>query len=373
MKTAIIHDWLVSTGGAERCLEVFCELFPEATIFTLVHDPGKIDSDIINRMDIRTSFIQRLPLGKKKYRHYLPLMPRAIGAFNLSGYDLALSSSHCVAKGVRTPKATCHISYCYTPMRYIWNMYDEYFRSNRTGLAARLLMPLFLDRLRKWDVNTSKGVDYFIAISDNVRQRIKMYYDRESDVIYPPVNTGYFRNTGRRREDFFLAVSRFVPYKQLDLAVRAFNALKLPLVIIGGGPELNKLKKMAKDNIKILINQPDSSLRDYYSRCKALVFPANEDFGIIPIEAQSCGCPVIAYKKGGALETVVEGVTGKFFHSQTVEALVKTVEEFRPEEFSPDVIRNHAIKFDRNAFKVNIKKYIFEKYEDYKRTCKELN
>ncbi len=365
MKVAIVHDWLVSMGGAEKCLEVFCELFPGAVVYTLVYDSSKVDSDVINGMDIRTSFIQRLPLGKKKHRNYLPIMPSAVKAFNLSGYDIVLSSSHCVAKGAGVRRETCHISYCYTPMRYIWDMYDEYFKGGRSGVAASLLMPLFRNYLRKWDVRTSKNVDYFIAISEYVRHRIKKLYNREADVIYPPVDTDFYINQADRRDDFYLAVSRFVPYKRLELAVEAFNRLELPFVIIGNGPEYRNLKSRAGKNVKILTGQSDASLREYYSRCRALIFPGNEDFGIIPLEAQACGCPVIAYKAGGVLETVVEGVTGKLFYPHTPEALAGAVKSFRAESFDSRVIREHAQKFSRGGFKSRVKEYISEKYKSF--------
>jgi len=363
VRIAIIHDWLVSTGGAERCLEVFCELFPQADIYSLVYNPENIDSKIINSMKITTSFIQRMPFGVEKYRNYLPLMPKAVESFKLTGYDLVISSSHCAAKGVKVSGNTCHICYCYTPMRYVWDMYNVYFKGTETGLAARLLMPLFVNYLRRWDVKSAERVDYFIAISENIRKKIKKYYNREANVIYPPVNMEYFHISKQKREDFFLVVSRLVPYKRIDLAVRVFNELKLPLVIIGDGPCYKKLSKLAGSNIKLIGKRTDEELRDYYSRARALVFTANEDFGIVPLEAQACGCPVIAYGEGGALETVKEGVTGKYFYPQTEDALAAAIKGFKSDMYKTADSRKHSLEFDRNRFKNKVKDFILIKYE----------
>ena len=357
MKVAIVHDWLVSNGGAENCLEVFCELFPGADVYTLIYNPAAIRSEKIKRMKIRTSFIQNLPCGRKFYRHYLPLMPYAVESFNLEGYDFILSSSHCVAKGARAQKGARHLCYCYTPMRYVWEMYGAYFDKRQTRLLASLAMPFFANHLRKWDVASSKRVHKFVAISETVRARIKEHYETDADVLFPPVDTGFFGNTGEKREDFFLVVSRFVPYKRIGLAVAAFNRLGLPLVVIGGGPGEKELRKMAGKNTRILTEQSGESIRSHYSRCRALVFCGLEDFGIVPLEAQACGAPVIAFGQGGLKETVVEGKTGVFFAEQTETALAETVKKFSLMKFSEKDAVDNALKYSRDKFKAGFKEY----------------
>ena len=292
MKVAIIHDWLTGMRGGERCLEIFCELFPEADLYTLLHIPGSV-SPIIERMAIKTSFIQNLPFSKKGYRKYLPLFPMAIESFNLKGYDLILSCSHCVAKGIIPSPDTLHVSYVLTPMRYAWDMYGEYFGENRNRM-----IPFFIHYLRMWDVTSSQRVDHFLCISKHVENRIKKFYRREAEVIHPPVEIKRFR-LQRRKEDFFLIVSSFAPYKRIDLAIEAFNRLGYPLKIIGSGPEEKRLRAMARSNIEFLGWLPDEGVAECYSKCRALIFPGEEDFGIVPLEAMACGKPVIAYGRGG--------------------------------------------------------------------------
>ena len=361
MKVAIIHDWLTGMRGGEKCLEVFCELYPAATLFTLVHIKGTV-SETIEKMDIKTSFIQHFPDIEKKYRYYLPLMPKAIRSFDLIGYDLILSSSHCVAKGVRIPKKSLHICYCYTPMRYLWDMYGQYFGDSK--FYIKLAMNIVKPYLQKWDVESSKNVNYFIAISEHVKNRIKKHYNRDAIVINPPVDTDFFTPTsdfGLRTSDYYLIVSAFAPYKKVDLAIEAFNQLGYPLKIIGSGQDEAKLKKIAKNNIEFLGWRDNEELRDYYQNCKALIFPGEEDFGIVPVEAQACGKPVIAYKKGGALETVIDGITGIFFEEQTIGSLIEAVKKFENTKFNGNVIRSNAGKFGRKKFFELIKNYIDEK------------
>jgi glycosyltransferase involved in cell wall biosynthesis len=355
-KIAIVHDWLVGMRGGEKVLEVLCELYPQATIFTLVHRKGHL-SPRIEGMKIVTSFLQDMPLGKVHYRHYLPLFPLAIRQLNLSGFDLVISSSHAAAKAARAPKGSLHICYCHTPMRYIWDQYDQYFGKDRASLTTRIGAALFRNYLRNWDVATAKRVDFFIANSQNVRRRIQRIYGRDSDVIFPPVDTGRFQSHAAGR-DFYLVVSALVKYKRVDIAVEAFNTLGLPLMIAGSGEQLKSLKAAAKPNISFLGWKSDEELASLFGNCKALVFPGEEDFGIVPVEAMAAGRPVVAFGAGGLLETVVEGTTGTFFGEQTAESLAAAVKRMETMAFDEAAIRSHARQFDRTVFKKKIADYI---------------
>lgn len=373
IKVAIVHDWLTGMRGGEKCLECFCELFPEATLFTLVHDKGSV-SPAIENMDIRTSFLQNFPGISKNYRSFLPLFPKAIESFDLSGHELVLSSSHCVAKGVKSPPGALNICYCYTPMRYAWKFFDEYF--SKEAPLKRWAISKILEQIKKWDTAVNKRIDYFIAISDNVKNRIGRFYSRSADVIYPPVDTEFHDERGED-EGFYLVVSAFVPYKRVDLAVKAFSENGKRLVVIGDGGEAARLKKMAGKNCEFLGWVDDPELAERYARCRALIFPGDEDFGIVPVEAQAHGKPVIAYAAGGALETViplgserfaVKDATGIFFDEQTVPALTGAVEMFekRRQEFAPDRIRENAVRFSRDRFKRQIRDYVAEKWNMHK-------
>jgi len=377
MKVALVHDWLTGMRGGEKVLEVFCELFPDAHLYTLLHNRGSL-SNTIEGMDIRTSFIQKLPLIKKKYRYILPIFPTAIERFDLRGYDLVLSSSHCVAKGVITGADTLHICYCFTPMRYIWDLYSLYFGKTRAGVITRIATSLVLNYLRKWDLESSKRVDKFVAISRYIAERIKKNYGRDSDLIYPPVDCSYFK-PGLTNDGFYLMVSPLAPNKRVDLAVEAFNTIGLPLIVIGSGQEEKKLEKLAGKNIELMGWQPDEIVREHYANCKALIFPGVEDFGIVPLEAQACGKPVIAYGKGGALETIVpldeniknekeqsNSATGMFFYEQTAESLANAVARFEDVQgqFNWQAIRKNAESFDRVIFKEKIRDYIDQKYKE---------
>jgi glycosyltransferase involved in cell wall biosynthesis len=378
MKVAIVHDWLTGMRGGEKVLEVFCELYPRADLYCLFHIPGRV-SETIERMKIRTSFIQRLPFLQTRYRWYLPLFPAAVERFNLSRYDLVISSSHCVAKGAVTAPDACHISYVYTPMRYMWDLYEDYFGKGRAGFLTRRLVPLFAARLRAWDVSSSARVDSFVAISEHIAARIGKYYRRKAAVIYPPVDTERFRPSGRAPEGFYLVVSALVPYKRVDLAVEAFNSLGAQLRVIGTGPEEKKLRKLANSNVKFLGYQSDEIVAQHYADCRALIFPGKEDFGIVPVEAMASGRPVIAYGRGGARETVVllaagapgrtpTSPTGILFEEQSAGALCEAVMLFErnSHKFDPAAMRQHSLKFDRGIFKKNIAQYIEKEYQRLK-------
>jgi glycosyltransferase involved in cell wall biosynthesis len=358
---AIVHDWLVSMRGGEKVLEGLCELFPGAELFTLVYRRGKLTPKI-ERMSIKTSFIQRLPLGKEKYQYYLPLYPQAVRRLDLRGFDLVVSSSSAAAKAVRIPPGALHICYCHTPMRYIWDQFDEYFGPGKSSLPVRTLMRMVRSPLQSWDRKTSRGVHHFIAKSQNVQERIRRLYGRESTLIYPPVDIDRF-TCAPDKGGYFLIVSALVPYKRIELAVTAFNELGERLIIAGEGMERRKLHAIAKTNIEFTGMVSDDQLRGLYENSRALVFPGEEDFGIVPVEAMACGKPVIAYGKGGALETVVDGVTGVFFRDQTVSGLIGAVRASSNMQFHPQRIREHAQGFHREVFLKRISAFIREKWD----------
>jgi len=359
MKIALVHDWLTGMRGGEKVLEALCEIFPSADIYTLVYIKGSV-SKIIESKKIYTSFLQNFPNVEKYYRYYLPLMPFAIEQFDLSGYDLVISSSHCVAKGVKVGKNTLHICYCHTPMRYIWDMYEVYFgKDSRANFVTKILMKVLRKPLQNWDINSSKNVNYFVANSFNVKERIKRIYNREAEVVYPPVDTDFFVPSLESKKDYYLTVSAFAPYKKINIVIEASNELGFPLKIIGSGQQEDYLKSLAKNkNIEFLGWVENEKLRYYYQNAKALIFPAEEDFGIVPVEAQACGTPVIAYKKGGALETVVEGETGIFFEEQTPQSVIKAIEKFEKMSFDKQKIRNNALKFSKQVFVEKIKSLV---------------
>jgi glycosyltransferase involved in cell wall biosynthesis len=377
VRVALVHDWLTGMRGGERCLEVFCEIFPEADLFTLVHRRGAV-SPTIERATIHTSWLQSLPLATTHYRHLLPFFPLAIRQFRLSGYDLVLSSSHAVAKGVRRDGSPWHVCYCFTPMRYIWDQSPVYFPQSRFSPVSWTLLQALLRYLRRWDVKTASGVDEFVAISDHIAGKIRAYYNRVAYVIPPPVDCGFFTpdsSPQQRGASFYLMVSALVPYKRVDIAVEAFNRLGLPLVVIGVGPERPRLERLASSAIAFLGWQPDAVVRDYYRRCEALIFPGEEDFGIVPVEVQACGKPVIALGKGGALETVIpidntvsetmpgRSPTGILFDEASVDALCEAVGVYQrhTEAFDPVAIRQNALRFDRPEFKSRIIAFLTDK------------
>ncbi|MEA3369094.1 MAG: glycosyltransferase [Candidatus Ratteibacteria bacterium] len=365
MKVALVHDWLTGMRGGEKIMEGLCELFPDATVYTLIYNPDRV-SAIINRMPVKTSFLQRVPAIFKNYRYFLPFFPKAIGRFDLREYEMVISSSHCVAKGVKTSSSTCHICYCLTPMRYAWDFHGDYF--GHWPPKIRKVINLILKKLRKWDLESSRQVDFFLAISQNIARKIKNIYGREvAGIIYPPVDTEFFSPPKKESSrDYFLIVSALVPYKKVDLAVESFNRSGLPLVIIGEGPERKRLGKLARPNVKFLGWQPKDSIREYYHNARALIFPGEEDFGIVPLEAQAMGCPVIAYGKGGVKETVLEEKTGIFFNRPQIESLTEAVKKFQNLTFDPAFLRAHALKFDRRVHLEKLRNFIFTRYQEFK-------
>ena len=355
MKVAIVHEWLTVYGGSERVVEEIHELFPEAPIYTLVYDRENMPKRFMN-YDIRTTFVQKLPFAKKKYPNYLPLMPRAFEALDLTEYDLVLTSSTACAKGIITRSDALQICYCHTPMRYAWEFYYEYTKD--MNKLKRWIIAFFMHKIRMWDRLAADRVDYFIANSNYIKGRIAKYYRRKSEVIFPPVNTHLYHI--EPKEDFYLIVSRMVTYKRVDLAIEAFNELGLPLVIIGGGPEEKKLRAMAKENIKFLGRLSDEEIVSYYARSKGFIFPGEEDFGITPIEAQASGTPVMAYGRGGALDTVVDGYSGILFYEQTAKALENAVKVFETTgvRWRADEIKANSEKFSVTHFKQRYSSFI---------------
>lgn len=363
MKVALVHDYLNQMGGAERVLIAFHEMFPDAPIYTSIYDPQRVDP-VFRSMDVRTSFMQKFPGVTKHHQPYLPFYPFAMETLDLRGYDLVLSSSSAFAKGVITRPETVHICYCHTPMRWCWN-YDEYVEREHLGKIARSILPFLITGLRIWDQTSATRVDHFIANSPIVAERIRKYYRRDAIYIPPPVDASRFPfDPTLQPDNYFLILSRLVPYKRIDLAIQACNQLQLPLAIIGGGRDLERLKRLAGPTIRFLGRLPDEQVVHYYTHCRALIFPGEEDFGITPLEAQVCGRPVIAYGAGGALASVIDGVTGIFFREQTVESLTTAIATFNEHTFNPSVIHNHALEFDTPRFHRRILQFIETKMSD---------
>jgi glycosyltransferase involved in cell wall biosynthesis len=357
MKVALVHDYLNQMGGAERVVLALHELFPDAPLYTSIYDPKRVDP-AFQKIDIRTSFMQKLPFIMKHHQPYLPFYPAAMEGLDLRGYDLVLSSSSAFGKGVIVKPETMHICYCHTPMRWCWN-YSEYVEREQLGGMARRILPFLITWLRVWDQTSAMRVDHFIANSPVVAQRIQKYYRRESVVIPPPVEASRFLfDPAAQIGDYFLVLSRLAPYKRIDLAIQACNMLQLPLVIIGGGRDEKQLKAMAGPTIRFLGRLSDSETLPYIAHCRAFLFPGEEDFGITPLEVQASGRPVIAYGAGGALASVVEGVTGTFFHKQTAESLAAVLASFDARQYHPQTIRNHALDFDKPRFQRRVLQFI---------------
>lgn len=360
MKIALVHYWLVSWRGGEKVLEALVKLFPDADIYTHVYDPEVIAASPLAGRVLRTTFIHRLPFAKRLYQKYLPLMPMALEQLDLSGYDLVISTESGPAKGVVLPPDVAHICYCFTPMRYVWDMYHEYLA--HAGWLTRVMMRPLIHYLRLWDRLAADRVDHFLVDSAFVGARVKKFYRRESTVLYPPIEIDEFR-ISNEHEGFYLIVGALVRYKKADLAVRAFNQLGLPLVVIGDGELYAEIKSIARPNVQVLGRQSRATILDHYRRCRALLFPGVEDFGIVPLEAMATGKPVLAFAKGGALETVVDGVTGLYFHEQTEAGLIGAVNRVEHGEvtFDPAAIRAHAARFDIEHFNARLLCFIREK------------
>lgn len=367
LKVAIIQEWLTTMGGSEKVVQAIADLYPEADIFTLVADQKLIKELGFENKKITTSIIQKLPFGLKKYKTYLPLFPFAIEQFDLSEYDLIISSNHAVSKGVITTSEQLHITYCHSPIRYAWDLHHQYLREEGLGFGLKgLLARYFLHRIRIWDYLSSARPDYFISNSNFISKRIKKVYQKDATTIYPPIEVEDFI-LEPVKEDYYVTSSRMVPYKKIDLIVEAFSRMpNKKLVVIGDGPDYKKITAKAGSNIIFLGYLPFRELILKLQKAKAFVFAAIEDFGMLPVEAQACGTPVIALGKGGSLETVKHGVTGILYPEQSVESLIAGVEEFEKNQFDPNVIRAHAETFGINEFKRKFSSFVNEKLEERK-------
>ncbi len=364
LKVAIVHDWLIGLGGAERVVESMLKLFPQADLYTSVYDNSKIT--IFRNRKIHTTFLQHWPLAKKKHQLFASVRPLAFESLDLSSYDLVLSSSSAESKGVITPTETLHISYIHTPVRYYWSGYDEYLKNPGFGLLdpfVRLVMPSMVKRLKLWDFAAAQRADYLIANSEEVVSRIKRYYKRDSQVINPPVDTERFSNIKHKSDDYYLVVSRFVPYKRIDLAIKACNKLGKKLVVAGRGPELKNLKKIAGDNVVFIESPSDKKINQLYEKAKAFIFSAEEDFGITPVEAMAAGVPVICFGKGGASETVINMKTGVYHDKQTVDSLIEAIKIFESSSFSKSDLRSRAEYFSESRFIKDLGGFVSEKIE----------
>lgn len=366
MKIALVHDHLAQDGGAENVVRAFCEIWPDAPIYVAVYDPKNANKFFLQK-DVRTTFIQKLPFGVKKYQWYFPLMPAAMEDLDLSEFDVVVSSTSSFAKGIITRPETVHISYCHTPTRFLWSDTHSYVEELGVNRFVKKMLPLFLSKVRVWDRLAGERVDNFISNSKVIQYRIQKYYHRESTVIYPPVNTDDFTVAAKEDiGDYFLAGGRLVPYKRFDLLVEAFNKLGKKLVIFGDGPAAADLKKRASKNIEFTGRIPDEQVKKLFRECQAFLNPQEEDFGITMIEAMAAGRPVIAYGKGGACEIVVPGKTGELLPYQTWEDFADTIIGFDPYAYDPQVIRERALTFGLNRFKKEVEEYVNTAWEEFK-------
>jgi len=386
MRVALIHDWLNGMRGAEKVLEALCELYPDAVIFTLFYEPEKI-SKAISRHEVRASALNRFPIVRRNYRSILPLFPAVVERFDLSQFDLVISSSHCAAKGVKPPSHALHICYCHSPMRYIWDRFDDYFSKAETGALKRLLARGVASRLRRWDVLSSSRVDIFVSNSEFVKGRVQNFYGRPSAVIYPFADTDFYRPAPNARTplrsiprgdgDYFLTVSALVPYKRIRDIVEVFSSLDERMIIIGDGPERERLAAMAPPNVEFIGWVSDHKLLEFYRNCRGVIFPGVEDFGIVPVEAQACGKPVIALAEGGALETVDAPLIGAdnldrsdaagiLYREAGAQYLKEAIARFARMSFDSDIIRKKALRFSRQAFLSNMADFISESFARFK-------
>lgn len=368
VRVAIVHDWLVSLGGAERVVESLLKLFPQADIYTSVYEPDKVS--LFKAKNIHTSFLQHWPLAKRKHQLFASLRPMAFESFDFQDYDLVISSSSAESKGVITPTETLHISYIHTPIRYYWSGYEEYYQNPGFGLLnplVRMVMPAMVKKLKTWDYAAAQRPDYLIANSEVVQRRIAKYYDRNSVIINPPVNLDRFKGIVQRgKSDYYLVVSRLVPYKRVDLAVQVCSKLQKRLIVVGKGPELGKLRKMASREIEFITDASDQQVAKLYSRAKALIFSADEDFGITPVESMASGTPVICFAKGGATETVIDGKTGIYHDKQTVGSLEKAILEFEHAGLSMSDMKKRAGEFSEDVFLDKIGGFVLERLQEKK-------
>lgn len=363
LKIAIVADWLTVFAGAERVVYELHKLFPKAPIYTSLYDKDKCS--VFSKAGIIESNLKYLPFARKFHRLFFPFMPMAFEKMDFSNFDIVISSSHSASKGIITKPETLHISYCHSPMRYVWDQSHSYQKNYRAFLAFRIFYKPLLHKMRIWDRIASARVDKYIANSSYVSDRIKKYYKRESTLIYPPVDLSFFR-THDKKSDYYLAVGRLISYKKFDLIIKTFNELMLPLKVVGDGPELKALKKMAKKNIEFLHNVSDEELRKIYQNAKALIYPQVEDFGITPLEAMASGTPVIAFAKGGSLETVKENVSGTFFNEQTEEALVKAVKKFNKKDWNSKNISQSVERFSTVRFKMEMLHFLEKAWKEHK-------
>jgi glycosyltransferase involved in cell wall biosynthesis len=349
MRVAFAHDWLTGMRGGEKVLEVLCERFPDAELFTLLHVPGSV-SPIIEQRPLHASFVQRLPGARRFYRYYLPLFPAAVARWDFSRFDLIVSVSHCCVKALQRPSHARHVCYCLTPMRYAWDQFDAYFGAARIGAPASAIMRPMMRRLARWDRWTADRPDRYVAISHHVAGRIDRYYNRVASVVYPPVDTNFFRPDTAAPDGYALVVSALVPYKRVDVAIDASRRAGIPLRIVGVGPEAASLQRRAAPHVEFLGRQSDEEIRALYQRAAMVLLPGEEDFGIVPLEAQACGRPVVALGRGGALETVVHGETGLLVDEPSAAAFATAMTAVRTRRFDTGVIRRHAERFSRERF-----------------------
>ena len=373
MKIALVHDYLVQYGGAERVLQAFTELFPYAPIYTLIHDERAMRGQFEGKR-IYTSFLQDLPFSRKRHRFFPPLMPLAIEEFDFSQYFVVLSDSSRYATGIIARPETLHICYMHTPMRYAWDDCQKYTQDFGFPNLIKKLVPFFMSPIRIWDKASADRVDRYLANSQFVKKRIAKYYRKDALVIHPPVNVNqFFIAKPEERQDYFLMVGRLIAYKRHDIAIEAFNRLKLPLKIIGRGPEMKRLKKLAGPTIEFLGRVPEEDLPRYYAECRGFVFPQEEDFGIVAIEAMASGRPLIAYRGGDIVEHMEEGKMGVYFDTQTAEAIVSAVTTFDEKRFDPEYIRSKALRFDKERFKATMKDYVEQALKEHLDKCQNPN